>query len=480
MLASIRKFSSSIYAKILLVIIIIPFVFWGMGSGLSSGNKNVVVVIDDEKFSTQQFADFINKNANDKVEPNDVERYLSIFIGEKLIEKEVEYFGIKLSDRSLGKLLKHQKEFKRGNEFSRLEYEKFLLENNITAITFEDIISRQERKKQFLDLIGGGVMPSKFLVNKFYNNINQKRIIDLINLNDIFKNQLNFSEDQLKIYFENNKDKYKETFKTIKLIELNPKKLVNNDEFSDLFFKKIDEIDDLIISGKNLNFVQQKYNLEDIKSLEINEQGQNRNKKINKSLSKNLINKIFDINNQEPTHLVEDESKYFVLELVGTENIQNNLNDNSVKQDVELNLSKKTKNIFTSEIIDKINKKNFIRSDFDKISKEKNVPIQKINLNDQSDDKILKREVVNQIYMFPEKKIFVINDIGLTENYLIYVDKVENVRIEQSSDEYQKYVNLSKIKIVNELYNSYDNFIKKKYNIDINYQALDTIKNYFN
>ena len=44
MLGSIRKFSTSIYAKILLGIVIIPFVFWGMGSAFTSGSKNIVVI----------------------------------------------------------------------------------------------------------------------------------------------------------------------------------------------------------------------------------------------------------------------------------------------------------------------------------------------------------------------------------------------------------------------------------------------------
>ena len=53
MLGSIRKFSTSIYAKILLGIIVIPFVFWGMGTSFTGGNKNVIVQIDKEKFSTE-------------------------------------------------------------------------------------------------------------------------------------------------------------------------------------------------------------------------------------------------------------------------------------------------------------------------------------------------------------------------------------------------------------------------------------------
>ncbi len=63
MLGSIRKFSTTIYAKILLGIIIIPFIFWGMGGSLSGGNKNVIVKIENEKYSKQEFADFIRKTS---------------------------------------------------------------------------------------------------------------------------------------------------------------------------------------------------------------------------------------------------------------------------------------------------------------------------------------------------------------------------------------------------------------------------------
>ena len=105
MLGSIRKFSGSIYAKILLGIIIIPFVFWGMGSSFVGGSKNVVVVIEDEKYSIEQFGTYINRQVGRKVKASEVENLLSSFIGEKLIEKEIEYLGITLSDKSLSKLI---------------------------------------------------------------------------------------------------------------------------------------------------------------------------------------------------------------------------------------------------------------------------------------------------------------------------------------------------------------------------------------
>ena len=95
-------------------------------------------------------------------------------------------------------------------------------------------------------------------------------------------------------------------------------------------------------------------------------------------------------------------------------------------------------------------------------------------------NKRLGKSIETQIYKFPEKKIIVVNDVNLSENYLIYIDKIENVAISGSSEEYQKYLNLSKAKIVSELYNTYDSHIQKRYKIDINYQALDIVKNYFN
>ena len=42
------------------------------------------------------------------------------------------------------------------------------------------------------------------------------------------------------------------------------------------------------------------------------------------------------------------------------------------------------------------------------------------------------------------------------------------VTIDENSEEYQTYFNLSKKQIVNELYNTYENYIQRKYKIDIN------------
>ena len=55
MLGPIRKFSNTIYAKVFLFIVAIPFVFWGMGNLFRSGNANTIAEIEGEKISTKEY-----------------------------------------------------------------------------------------------------------------------------------------------------------------------------------------------------------------------------------------------------------------------------------------------------------------------------------------------------------------------------------------------------------------------------------------
>ncbi len=479
MLGPIRKFSSTIYAKLLLFIIVIPFIFWGMGSSFTGGSKNVIFTLDNEKYSITEFSEYINNRAGNQVDVNMVDKFLSDFISDKLIEKEINDLKINLSDKSLAKLIKHQKNFKRDNKFSRTEYEKFLIKNNITATNFEYILSNEEKKKQLLEFIGGGILPPKFLINIAYDRINQKREIETINLNEVFKKKLNFSEKEINDHYKNNIDKYTEIYKSIQIIELNPKKLIGNDEFNDLFFKKIDEIDDIIIEGKKLLHILEKFNLEKTDTYIINESGESIDQ-TSINIPKSLVLKILNINVSEPTILIEHENKYYLTELIKTENVKLNIKNDSTQKKILKNLENETKIKLISEIIGKINKNNFSKLDFDNLSKNEGVVIKNIKLSNQSDEKIFKKQMVNQIYSYPGKRVVLINSLDYSEIYLVYTNKIENVKIKYDSEEYKKYLNLSQARIVKDLYNSYDNYLKKKYEIDINYKSLDTIKNYFN
>ena len=86
------------------------------------------------------------------------------------------------------------------------------------AVSFEKNLANQEKRKQLLNIIGGGIVPSKFMVNNIYNKINQKRKVEIINLNDVFEKDLKLTDKAINTYFEKNKDKYIEIFKSVKIL----------------------------------------------------------------------------------------------------------------------------------------------------------------------------------------------------------------------------------------------------------------------
>jgi len=88
----------------------------------------------------------------------------------------------------------------------------------------------------------------------------------------------------------------------------------------------------------------------------------------------------------------------------------------------------------------------------------------------------LSDSLVQQIYSYPEKKVTLVADIGLSEVYLIYIDKVENVTISKEFKDFKKYLKLSKAKMITDLYAAYDSYLQKKYKVEINYSAFDNLK----
>ena len=481
MLGSFRKFKNSAYAKAFLVLIAIPFIFWGMGPVFQGGNLNTIVTIGGNKVSTNEFINYIKAKTKDTsaVNKEKIEKLLSSFIGEKLIDYEIDEFNFNISDNALVKIIKNEKIFQKESKFSRIKYEKFLVENSIDAVSVESNISNQEKKNQFFDFIGGGIVPPNFWVNINYNTMFQKRYVQFINLNSFFKKKQNYTEDQILLYYKNNKNKYNVSYKNFKYTIVTPKSLVGDEEYGSLFFEKIDQIDDLIVEGNDLDFLISKYNLEKFKSLSIDSKGYD--KKLNKikTLEPELINKLFTLNEESKTILEENKNKYFIYELISNENVQKKADDKLVKNNIIKNLNNDSKNKLISNILEKINNNNFNKSNFDKFSKDKDIEIQKTIISGINDNKILENIIVDQIYKYPKKRVVLAASNNLESIYLIYVDKIENVSIEQEPKKLNDYIKNSRFELVSSIYSTYDLFLKKKYKIDINYKALNNVENYF-
>ena len=188
MATSIGKLSKSFFIKLLVGIIILPFVFWGMGDVFRGGNQNVIATIDSKKVSTQEFVNYVNRlNLNEEQVKNLsktdlIEQILSEYIGRKVMALEIEKIGIVVSDNALRDIIKNDKLFFKDDKFSRTEYETFLIKSGITAPQFEANIVEQEKRRQFLSSLAGGIVVPEMLVEKEFKKENQTKTIEYIDL----------------------------------------------------------------------------------------------------------------------------------------------------------------------------------------------------------------------------------------------------------------------------------------------------------
>ncbi len=157
MLNKLRNFSKSRLSSVLVFIIIIPFVMWGMGGVFNSWNTNILAKINNENVSTEDLIDYINSigldlsSLKEKIDDNVFEETLAQVISKKMLEMEISSLNLEISDESLVNKIKKNKNFlDDGNQFSRIKYEKFLLENNFSVVEFEQTVKKTSLIKNFL------------------------------------------------------------------------------------------------------------------------------------------------------------------------------------------------------------------------------------------------------------------------------------------------------------------------------------------
>ena len=472
MIANLRNFTKSKLAIVLVAIIIIPFVFWGMGSVFSGGNTNTVAKINKKNISTKDFIDHINSSRIDQniiktnIEKNILEEILSELISKNLIDMEIEDFSLKISEKALAdRIIKSKQFFDNNNKFSRVNYEKFLLENNITAPQFEKRLKKNELQRDLFKYINGGVKSPYFLTNKLFMEENKKINVNYINLKKEYKDD--FSLEEINKFVKENEEKLKKDYIDLSYAKINPQTLLNSEEYTEEFFKKIDDIENLILNGENIDEIVKIYNLQLIK----------KDNYIYKNENDEILKEIYNNRNKKNTQIIEKNDFYLVYKIKKINSKLPDQNSSEFLKFIKNNLYLKNVYEFNQDLLTKIQEKKFKDDDFNEFIK-KGLTVEKITINSINDDSIFDINSIKLLYTIPKNNFTLIND---KENN-IFIAKIIETKTEKilnNSDNFKTYLYKSDLEIKNNLYSSYDLFLNNKYQIKVYRNTLDRIKNYF-
>ena len=469
MIGTFRNFAKSRYAGILVGIIIIPFVFWGMGSVFSSGNTNSIAKINKENISTQDFIDHINQSniptetIRNNLDQNIIEELLSSLVSNKLLNLEIKDFNISISQNTLLKKIKDNKNFLDENGiFQRIKYEKFLLENSLSAAQFEKRLKDREEQKNLFDYIGAGTVSPRFLVKRLYEEENKKLDIEFIDLNNFYSKKENISDQDMEKFIRENQEQLKIDYLDFSYAKITPQNLLGLDEFNQAFFDKIDQIEIDISNEVNFNSIVDKLKIKstNIKNFKFSESKDQIEKKIFE-----LKNNTFDI--------FENENEYILYKIDKSEQRTPDLTDPEIKNEITELIHQKNKFDYNKNLINQITNKSFTNEKFLKMSQNN---ISTITLNSVRDNKKFEINAVKLLYSLPEKSFTLIND----EQNNIYLAKVKKFeKVSFTDDNYNDNLGKQNSNARQSILRSYDIFLNDKYEVTLNQKTIQRVKNFY-
>ncbi len=470
MIGSFRNFAKTKFAGILVFIMIIPFVFWGMGSMFSSGNTNTIVKINDTNVSTEEFIDYLNSSGipqntiKENLNNNIIEELLSGLVSTKILDLEIKEYDLIITKESLLKHIKKNKNFldDQGN-FQRLKYEKFLLENNQSAPQFELSLKNRELQKNLFGFVGAGTISPKFLVKKLYVEENRKLEIDYINLNKFYKKKKSFTDNDIKKFLEENKNDLKVEYIDFDYSIINPKNLIGVEEINQAFFDKIDQIEIDISNEIPFETIITNFNL---KSKKV--------KDFRFTYDKiDIEKKIFEARNNQ-FDIIELKDDYILYKITKTEQRSPDLDDLVLKKEILGLIYEKNKYEYNKELIKRIDEKNFNNENFVEMGNNK---IENLSLNSIKDNKKFDIKAVELLYSLPVNSFTLVND-DMSNIYLAKIKSFQNERMENKGkmDEYASKQNSN---LKNNMLKSYDLYLNSRYDITLNQKTIERVKNFF-
>lgn len=218
----LRKGASSIFAKIFLAIIVIVFVFWGIGS-FTDYQKEIVAEVNRDKITLSQYQEYYNfkysqlKQTLGDISQEDLQKMkfkdnvLEELIELKLLEQMAKKYSIKVTEEELRLAITHIPVFQEKGNFSKEKYQNFLRSLNLTPKTFEKLIRSELLRQKLFNLLSAPIIVSKFEVINFYNFQNQKlEFLEFSLPISICAKEVKWTEEELESFFHAHRDRYVE------------------------------------------------------------------------------------------------------------------------------------------------------------------------------------------------------------------------------------------------------------------------------
>ena len=472
MIETLKKFGGKkLGGLILIAVIIIAFGFGGFGGGFSTNNQNNIAKINKTNVTTQDFMNYLNQSGisqqaiRENLDNNIIEELLSGLISTTLIDLEVEDFNLSITELTVLKKIKENKNFQdENNIFQRTKYEKFLLSNNMSAPMFELQLKNRELQKHLFDFIGAGTITPDFQIKKKFEEENKSLELEYFAMENFYKDKESFTDQEINKFLDENKDQLKREYIDFKYAVLNPKILIGLEEFNQDFFDEIDKIENRISNGENFQSIIQNIKVD---ITEIKEFTPSSTKKINEDL-------IYSKRSSE-VDLIENGDNFLLYSITNKFDRGPDLADQDTKEEIRELVYQKGKFDLNRSVLEEIQSKKF---DDNKFKEMAGYSKEYLTINSIRDNNRFEANSVKILYSLPLNSYTLVND---KENkiYLVKLVNSKKNTFSETDENYLNFVNNQNTNTRKSILQSYDQLLNSKYQVQLNQKTIDRVKNYF-
>lgn len=222
MLESIRSSAQSIGVKIAFGIIILVFVFWGVGNFNDRDYSNVVAMVNGEPIVALEFEkayqnaeEYILKNnpgiTREELAKQHLGRQvLQDMISQMLISQEAKKSGLAITPLELRKAAEAMPAYQnQQGKFDPELYRQVLDARRISPVQFEKELSNELLREKMAGIFASGVWVGFEEAKNRYNYLREKRTADYIFVPaSKFSGKINIGKDEIKAWYDERKESF--------------------------------------------------------------------------------------------------------------------------------------------------------------------------------------------------------------------------------------------------------------------------------
>jgi peptidyl-prolyl cis-trans isomerase D len=224
MLGFMRKHARSSFIKIIFWMIIVVFVFWGVGVMVAGGDKvNVAAMVDGEPISVQTYArahermqrvysELYRENMSPQIlaQLNLGQRALDDLVTEMLLKREAGRLGLQVTDDEVRDSILDIPTFHDGARFDRTRYLNALRSSRLTPAEFEESQRETLLVNKLEGLLTDGLTASDQEIRSLYALEGEKVDVSFVKVPfSQFKDASTVSDSEVAVYYEKNRERFR-------------------------------------------------------------------------------------------------------------------------------------------------------------------------------------------------------------------------------------------------------------------------------